>query len=76
MRHLATRRDMLEEVVTLVVHEDEGGKIVNFDFGDRFHAEFREFDDLDFADAFLCEDGGGAADAAEVEAAVFFCRRR
>ena len=72
MLHRAARADGLEEVVALVVHEDEGGEVFDFDLPDGFHAELGELDDFDLLDVFLGEDGGWAADAAEVEAAVFF----
>ena len=63
--------DLLEEVVALVVHEDEGREVFDLDLPDGFHAELGKFDDFDFLDVVLGEEGGGAADGAEVEAAVF-----
>ena len=56
VRHGAAGGDVLEEVVTFVVHEDEGGDVFDFDAPDGFHAELGEFDDFDFADAFPGED--------------------
>ena len=38
--------ELLEEVVAFVVHEDEGGEILDGDFPDGFHSEFREGDDF------------------------------
>ena len=52
------------------IHEDEGGEIFYADLPDGFHAEFRVFDTLDALDVVLGQDGGGAADRAEVEATV------
>ena len=63
---------LLEEVVALVVHEDEGGEVFDLDFPDGFHAEFGIFDALDGLDVVLSQDGGGSTDGAEVEAAVGF----
>ena len=62
--------NLCEEVVAFVVDEDEGGKIFDIDFPDGFHAEFGVFEELDFLDGVLGEDGSGTADGAEVEAAV------
>jgi hypothetical protein len=59
-----------EEVIPFVIDEDERREVLDLDLPDGFHAEFGELDDFDFLDVFLGEDGGGAADAAEVEAAV------
>ena len=70
MLHRTPGPDALEEVVPLVVNEDEGREVFHLDLPDGFHAEFGELDDFDLLDVFLGEDGGGAADAAEVEAAV------
>ena len=72
MLHRAPRSDALEEIVSFVINEDEGREVFDFDLPDGFHAEFGEFDDFDLLDVFFGKDGGGAADAAEVEAAVFF----
>ena len=62
--------DLGEEVVALVVYEDEGGEVFDLDFPDGFHAELGVFEEFDFLDGVLCQDGGGTADAAQVESAV------
>ena len=59
-----------EEVVPLVVHDDERREVADLDTPDRFHAEFRVLEHLDLGDAVLGQPGRGAADGAEVEAAV------
>lgn len=72
MLHRAPRPNALEEVIPLVIDEDERREVLDFDLPDGFHAEFGELDDFDLLDVFFRQDGGGAADAAEVEAAVPF----
>ena len=37
----------LEEVVTLVIHEDEGGEVFDVDLPDSLHAKFRILNALD-----------------------------
>ena len=74
MLHRAPRTHGLEEIIPLVINQDEGREVLDFDLPDGFHAEFGELDDFDLLDVFLRQDGGGAADAAEVEAAVFLAR--
>src|SRR3954454_1943399 len=61
---------LAEEVVALVVDDDEGGEVLDLDLPDRLHAELGVLDDLDLADAVLREARRGAADRAEIEAAV------
>ena len=58
------------EVVALVVVDDEGREVLDLDAPDRLHAELRVLLHLDLLDAVLREARGGAADRAEVEAAV------
>ena len=53
-----------------VVDEDDGGEVDDLDLADGFHAELPEVDDFDGLDVFLGEQGSGAAEGAEVEAAV------
>src|SRR5215469_1107655 len=65
-----------KKVVALVVHHDEGREVAYFDPPDGFHAEFRVLQDLDLGNAVPGELGGGAADRAEVEAAVLLAGRR
>src|SRR5690349_10966742 len=62
------RLQLLEEIIPLVIDDDERREIRDFDFADRFHAEFLEGDHLDLFDVRLGEDGGGATDAAQVKA--------
>ena len=72
MLHRASRTHRLEEVIPLVINQDERWEVLHLDLPDGFHAEFGELDDFDLLDVFLGEDGSGAADAAEVKAAVLF----
>lgn len=62
---------LLEEVVTLVVHQDEGREIFYFDFPYSFHAEFGIFYALDGLDVILGEDSRRATDRTEVETTIF-----
>ena len=68
MRRL--RRDLLEEVVALVVDDDEGREVDDLDLPHRLHAELGVLEHLDLADVVEGEAGGRAADRAEVEPAV------
>ena len=60
----------LEEVIALVVDDDEGGEVLDLDPPDRFHAEFGIFQHFDLLDAVLRQARGGAADGAEIKAAM------
>ena len=62
--------DFGEEVVALVIYEDEGGEIFNFDFPDGFHAEFGIFEQLDFLDGVLREHCDRSAYRAKVDASM------
>lgn len=62
--------ELLEEVITLVINQDERRKVLHADFPDGLHAEVRIFDTLDTLDAFIAEDSRRAADRAEIETAV------
>src|SRR5579883_1069289 len=62
---------LLEEVIALVVDDNEGGKILNLDFPDRFHAKLWVFQKLDSFDAVLREPCRRAADRAKIKSAVF-----
>ena len=64
-------KDVGEEVVAFVVDDDDGGEVDDVDFANGFHAEFFEVDEFDGGNIFFGEEGGGSADGAEVEAAVF-----
>jgi hypothetical protein len=61
-----------EKVIPLVVDEDECREVLHFYFPDGLHAEFGVFDDFDPPDVLLGQDGGGTANAPEVESAVSF----
>ena len=58
----ATRFDLFEEIVTLVVYQDKCWKIFHFDLPDRFHTQFRIFHALDALDIVLSQDSCGATD--------------
>ena len=45
---------LLEEVVALVVHKDEGGEVFHLNLPDGFHAQFGIFHALDALDVVLC----------------------
>src|SRR3546814_13801332 len=60
----------LVEVVALVVGDDEGGEVLDFDAPDGLHAELGIFEAFDLADAVEGEARRRAADRAEVEAAM------
>ena len=62
--------DLLEEVVALVVHENEGGEVFHLDFPNGFHAQFGIFHAFDRLNVVLGKDSRRAADGAEIEAAV------
>jgi len=70
LAHGAAGLDLLEEVVTFVVNEDEGREVFNFYLPDGFHAEFGIFKELYVLDRVLGKDSGGTADRAEVETAM------
>ena len=61
---------LLEEVVALVVHQDEGREIFYFDFPDSLHAEFGIFYALDGLDVVLGEDSRRATNRTEVETTI------
>ena len=60
-----------KEIIALVVHEDEGRKVLHLNAPDGFHAEFGIFKLLNLLDVFLGEDRGRSADAAQIKAAMF-----
>ena len=62
--------DFREEIVALVIYQNEGGEIFHFNFPDGFHAQFRVFQQFHFFDVVLGQNGGRAADGAQVKAAV------
>ena len=45
--------ELLEEVVALVIHEDEGGEVLNGNLLDSFHAKFGILHTLDALDGAL-----------------------
>ena len=71
-RASATGLQLFEEVVALVVNEDECGEVLHLNLPNRLHTKFGIFHALDGLDVVLGEDGSGAADGTEVEAAVLF----
>src|SRR5215470_13147342 len=66
----APSRERREEIVSLVVDNDKGREINNFDAPDRLHSELGIFDDLDLLDTVLRKARRRAADRAEIEPAV------
>ena len=64
------RLELLEEVVALVVHQNEGGEILNGNFPDSLHAEFGVLHAFNALDATLRQYGSHATNSAEVETAM------
>lgn len=58
----ATRLDLLEEVITLVIYQDKRREVLYLDLPDRFHTQFRIFHALDALDIVLSQDSRGATD--------------
>src|SRR5450631_1944578 len=61
---------LLEKIIALVVDDDEGRKILDFDAPDRFHAELGIFLHLDFLDAVLGQIRRRTADGGQIKSAV------
>ena len=61
---------MLEEIIALIVDEDEGGEILDFNLPDSLHSEFGILEEFDLLDRILSEYGSGATDRTEVETAM------
>ena len=53
---------LLEEVVTLVVDEDECGEVFHLNLPDSLHAELGILNALDALDVVLCEDSSRTTD--------------
>lgn len=49
--------NLFEKIVAFVVHKDECGEILNFNFPNSLHAEFGIFKQFHFLDGVLGEDG-------------------
>ena len=62
--------ELLEEVVTLVINEDECREVLDADLPDSLHSELRVLYALDALDVVLCKDCSRTTDRAEVESAV------
>src|SRR5437762_14014000 len=62
--------ERVKEIVSFAVDDNKGRKIDDLDAPDRFHSEFRVFDDFDLANAILSQACGRAADRAEIKAAM------
>ena len=54
--------NLLEEVVSFVVDEDEGGEVLYLNLVDGLHTQLGIFEELDALDAVLGQDGCGTAD--------------
>mmetsp|Transcript_39878 Transcript_39878/g.127519 ORF Transcript_39878/g.127519 Transcript_39878/m.127519 type:complete len:414 (-) Transcript_39878:45-1286(-) len=65
---------LLEEVIALVVHHDEGGEVLHLDPPHRLHSKLRVFKHVDLLDVVLGQDGRGAADRPKVEPPVGLAR--
>src|SRR2546421_736067 len=62
--------ERVKEIVSFVVDDNKGRKIDDLDAPDRFHSEFRVFDDFALGKALRGRGCGGAADGAEIKAAM------
>jgi hypothetical protein len=60
----------LEEVITLIIHKDEGGEVLHIDLPDSLHTEFRILHALDTLDAALREHSSHTTNAAQIEATI------
>lgn len=58
----ATRFDLFEEIVALVVYQDECGEVFHFDLPDSLHAQFGIFHTFDALDIVLSQDSSRTAD--------------
>ena len=72
----ATRFDLFEEIVTLVVYQDKCWKIFHFDLPDRFHAQFGIFHTFDALDVVLGQNCSRAADTSQIETTIFLASIR
>ena len=66
-----TRLDLLEEIITLVVYQDECREIFNFNLPDSFHTQFRIFYTLNALDVILCKDSSRTTDRTQIETTMF-----
>ena len=62
--------ELFEEVVSLVIHENEGGEVLHLYLPNGLHAEFGVFNTFNRLDVLLCEYSSRSADRAEIEAFV------
>ena len=60
--HRASGLQLLEEIVALVVHEDEGREVLHLNLPDSLHAELGILYALDALDVVLRQDSGRATD--------------
>ena len=51
----------IKEIIALIIHHDEGWKILDFDFTDGFHAKLWIFQNFDFFDRFKRQLGSDSA---------------
>ena len=60
----ATRFDLFEEIVTLVVYQNECREVFYFDLPNCFHAQFRIFHTFDALDVVLSQNSSRTTDTA------------
>ena len=58
----ATRFDLFEEIITLVVYQDECREVFYFNLPDSFHTQFRIFYTFNALDIVLSQDGSRTTD--------------
>ena len=62
--------ESIEEVVSLVIDEEEGGEVDDIDLPDGFHSELGVLQALHLPDVFFGQNGGGSSDGPEIESSV------
>ena len=67
----ATRFDLFEEIITLVVYQDECREVFYFNLPDSFHTQFRIFYTFNALDIVLSQDGSRTTDRTQIETTVF-----
>ena len=63
-------KQSIKEVVSLIIHQKEGGEVNDVDLPDSLHAELRVLQALHLLDVLLGQHGSRTTDGAQVEASV------
>ena len=67
----ATRFQLLEEIVTLIIYQDECREVFHFNLPDSLHTQFRIFHTFNALDIVLCKDSSRSADRTQIETTMF-----